>query len=463
LTQPRVLIAGTQSGVGKTTLATGLMAAMNKKGYKVQPYKVGPDYIDPGFHTVATGRISRNLDSWMISEEYLTELFLNNSKAADISIIEGVMGLFDGHRKEQGKGSSADVAKILSTPVILIIDAKKLAQSGAAIAYGYQNYDSELNLAGVILNRVGSESHYQMIKEPIEELGISVLGYIPNQAELHLPERHLGLVPTAETTSLANYIDDLAGIILEYLDLDQLYKLAKEAEELELVERSLFLEQQSDVDIKLAVARDEAFNFYYEDNLDLLKDRGVTLEYFSPVNDEELPVDIDGFYIGGGFPESFLQELSANETMRSSIKEAIEAGLPTYAECGGLMYLTERVINFDDESYEMVGVVPGTTMMQDSLQAMGYVRGKAEQENILLAKGEEIKGHEFHYSQLSESPNEQTAAYSLTGGKGEDGRLEGFVKDNLLASYLHLHFASNPAVIDNFIEECKKFKERRHQ
>ncbi|SJZ37283.1 cobyrinate a,c-diamide synthase [Selenihalanaerobacter shriftii] len=457
MTQPRILIAGTQSGVGKTTLTIGLMAAMKKKGYKVQPYKVGPDYIDPGFHTIATGRVSRNLDSWMIPEERLIEIFLRNSQGADLSIIEGVMGLFDGHRKEEGKGSSADVAKILSTPVILVIDAKKLAQSGAALAYGYQNYNSDLNLIGVILNRVGSASHYQMIKEPIEELGISVLGYIPNQQQLELPERHLGLVPTAETPLLDDYIDELAEVILKYLDLNQLYELATETNDLELGEENLFIDQKSKTDIKLAVARDEAFNFYYEDNLELLESRGVKIEYFSPVNDERLPENIDGLYIGGGFPESFLEELSNNHSMRENIKKMIELGIPTYAECGGLMYLTEKIINFDGKEYEMVKVIPGVTAMQDRLQAMGYVKANVEVDNILLSKGQDIRGHEFHHSKLSDLPKDYEAAYTLTGGKGADGRLEGYVEDDLLATYLHLHFANNPRVVDNFIQKCEEF------
>ncbi|MBM7623598.1 cobyrinate a,c-diamide synthase [Sporohalobacter salinus] len=458
--QPRVVIAGTQSGVGKTTLATGLMAAMTRKGYEVQPYKVGPDYIDPGFHTAATERISRNLDSWMVSSDKLIEIFCRNSQEAGISIIEGVMGLFDGHRTDKRSGSTAEVAKILSAPVVLIIDAGKMAQSGAALAYGYKNYDSKLNLAGVILNRVSSESHYQILKEPIKELGVSVLGYIPHQESLELPERHLGLVPTVETPQMNEYIDNLAEIILQNLDLNQLYNLAAETEELEPKENSLFLQTKSVSGIKLAVARDEAFNFYYEDNLDLLKQSGVELEYFSPVSDTTLPKGAAGLYIGGGFPESFLEELSNNQSMQESIKEAITAGMPTYAECGGLMYLTEAITNFDGETYSMIGKIPGQIKMKNRLQAMGYTEAEVRENNILLNQGDSVRGHEFHYSELVGLPDDTTYAYQLTGGKGKDNRLGGILKDNLLASYLHLHFAGNPVIIDNFINSCLKFSER---
>ncbi|ADL12378.1 cobyrinate a,c-diamide synthase [Acetohalobium arabaticum] len=457
--QPRVVIAGTQSGVGKTTLATGLMAAMTKKGYDVQPYKVGPDYIDPGFHTAATERISRNLDSWMVSSDKLIELFDRNSQGADISIIEGVMGLFDGHRVDEGDGSTAEVAKILSAPVILIIDAGKMAQSGAALAYGYKHYDSELNLAGVILNRVSSDSHYQILKEPIEELGISVLGYIPRQESLELPERHLGLVPTSETSQMDDYIDDLAEVILQNLDLKELYNLAAETEEVEVKKKTLFSQTGPVSEVKLAVARDEAFNFYYEDNLDLLEENGVELEYFSPVFDTALPEDIAGLYIGGGFPESFLAELSDNQSMQKSIKEAIVAGMPVYAECGGLMYLTEAITDFEGETHSMVGSISGRIEMTDRLQAMGYAEAEVKEDNILLNQGDKVRGHEFHYSRLVSLPEDTTYAYRLTGGKGRDNRAGGILKDNLLASYLHLHFASNPAVIDNLIDSCLKFIE----
>lgn len=453
------MIAGTQSGVGKTTLATGLMAAMSRREYIVQPYKVGPDYIDPGFHTVATGKISRNLDSWMVSKKHLLELFQHSSQQAQISIIEGVMGLFDGHRQGGGRGSSAEVAKILSTPVILIIDAQQMAQSGAALTYGFQNYDPDLNLVGVILNRVSSKSHYRMIKEPIEELGVAVLGHIPQQEELELPERHLGLVPTAESNSLVEYLDELAASIEEHLDLDKIYQLAAQAEELDLVEEELFAVSENEAEISIAVARDKAFNFYYEDNLDLLRARGVKIKYFSPLQDNSLPPGISGIYIGGGFPESFLKELSENKSIQRSLKVAISQGMPTYAECGGLMYLTKKIVNFDQESYPMLGIIPGSIVMQDSLQAMGYVEATVETDNILLPAGAKIRGHEFHYSRLLNLSNKLDSAYSLKGGKGEDGRWEGFVKDNLLASYLHLHFASNSTVIDNFIEACQKFKQ----
>ncbi|MGM0471780.1 MAG: cobyrinate a,c-diamide synthase [Bacillota bacterium] len=449
----QVLIGGTASGVGKTTIATGLMAAMTEAGYEVQPYKVGPDYIDPGFHTAATNRHSRNLDSWMIPHQQLKELFLQSSQGVDLAIIEGVMGLFDGHRSDQPSGSSAEVAKLLSAPVILVVDAKKLAQSGAAMVYGYQHYDEQLTIGGVILNRIGSARHYQIVKEEIAKLGIPVLGYLPTNLELELPERHLGLVPSVETAGLDSYLEQLAELMQEQIDLDQVYELAQQAGEVP-AEDNLFQGRTGERKIKLAVAYDQAFNFYYQDNLDLLADRGVEIEFFSPVSDDQLPAGSDGLYIGGGFPEEFLAELSANQKLKESISRAIQAGLPTYAECGGLMYLTEEIIDQQDKQYPMVGLIPGTIQMQDSLQAMGYVEARAWQDSILLKEGSKIRGHQFHYSKLLGISTEARAAYQL----GEQNELVGYCRDNLLASYLHLHFATQPAVIDNFIAAAVNFR-----
>ncbi|MCK8826481.1 hydrogenobyrinic acid a,c-diamide synthase (glutamine-hydrolyzing) [Natroniella acetigena] len=455
---PRVVIAGTKSGVGKTTITIGLMAAFVEQGYNVQPYKVGPDYIDPGFHTIVTDNQSRNLDSYFLSEEGVRESFLNSAQEADISIVEGVMGLFDGKQGRKKQGSTAQIAKMLKAPVVLVLDVKKMAQSAAAMAYGYKNFDCDLNLAGVILNNVGSERHYEMIKGPIEEeVGVKVLGYLPSQQELELPERHLGLVPTAESEELTEYITQLTALITEYLDLEAVVELAKTSAELELAEQKIFVETD-EYDLTLGVAYDQAFNFYYQDNLDILENLGVKLEYFSPINDQKLP-EVDGLYIGGGFPESFLEKLAANQSMKEKIYQQVEAGLPIYAECGGLMYLTEQIINFAQESFPMVGLIPAQVEMQDRLQAMGYVKAKACQDNLLLKAGEEVKGHEFHYSKLINLVDELDYSYQLFGGKGEDGRLEGLVMDNLLASYLHLHFGSNLQVARRFLDNCQAYKE----
>ncbi|AGB41640.1 cobyrinic acid a,c-diamide synthase [Halobacteroides halobius DSM 5150] len=454
---PRVVIAGTESGVGKTTVTIGLMAALDKQGYNVQPYKVGPDYIDPGFHTLVTGNQSRNLDSFFLGEEGVKESFLNAGGESDISIIEGVMGLFDGKKGTDGAGSTAHIAKILETPVVLVMDVKKMARSAVALAYGYQNFDADLNIAGIILNNVGSKGHFEMIKKPLEEeVGVKVLGYLPYQKDLELPERHLGLVPTFESKELANFRSQLVELIEKYIDLEQLVSLSQEGTGVEVTEKKIFTSAK-DYNLTLGVAYDEAFNFYYQDNFDLLASRGVDLKFFSPIEDNKLP-KVDGLYIGGGFPESFLQQLVNNKSIKQDIYRHIREDLPTYAECGGLMYLTEEIIDNEGKRFPMVGAVSGQVKMTDSLQAMGYVDVKAVRDNILLKQGEKAKGHEFHYSKLINLADESKQVYQLYGGRGEEGRLEGIVRDNLLVSYVHLHFGSQPKVINRFLGYCQKYK-----
>ncbi|WP_018247674.1 cobyrinate a,c-diamide synthase [Orenia marismortui] len=450
---PRLLIAGTASGVGKTTLTMGLMGALKKRGYNVQPYKVGPDYIDPGFHKLVTGNSSRNLDSYLLGEAGVQECFLHAAKGADISLIEGVMGLFDGKKGRDDYGSTAHIAKILKAPVILIMDVGKMARSAVAMAYGYMNFDPKLHVAGVILNNVGSKGHYQMIQERIEEeLGLKVLGYLPYQKNLELTERHLGLVPITESKELVAFVNRLTDLIEGYIDLDSLVALAEGTPKLEFKEERIFIQSQ-EYNLTLGVAYDEAFNFYYQDNLDILENLGVKLKYFSPLKDHKLP-EVDGLYIGGGFPESFLEQLAENNRIKEDIYRKVKAGLPTYAECGGLMYLAEEIRGFNANRYSMVGVVPAKIEMMDSLQAMGYVRAKAVNDNLLLKEAETVKGHEFHYSKLI-ALKEVNSAYQLYGGKGKKGRYEGFAKQNLLASYVHLHFGSNLEIVKRFLEIIK--------
>ncbi len=450
---PRLVIAGTSSGVGKTTISIGLMAALTEQGYDVQPFKVGPDYIDPGFHTLVTANSSRNLDSYFLNKAKLKETLLYGAQKADISIIEGVMGLFDGKKGKNSAGSTAQVAKILQTPVILVIDAKKMAQSAAAMAYGYQNFDKELNLSGVILNNIASKGHYQMIKDRIiSQLDLEVLGYLPSNQELKLPERHLGLVPTSESNELRQFITKLKSLIKNYIDLEKVVELAQEASKLKVKEERIF-NLKKEFDLKLGLAYDQAFNFYYQANLDILEGLGAELKYFSPVNDKKLP-EVDGLYLGGGFPESYLAELAANQSMQDDIYQQVQSGLAIYAECGGLAYLTEEIIDFTGKSFSMLGLIPGRVEMRDNLQAMGYVKAKARQDNLLLEAGEEVKGHEFHYSKLILPDENNNYSYQLSGGKGESGRKEGVVANNLLASYVHLNFASKIDLARRFLQYC---------
>ena len=454
---PRIVLAGTQSGVGKTTLAVGLMAALKRRGYQIQPYKVGPDYIDPGFHTLATGRRSRNLDNFFLGEEGLLRLFLQTGQKADLAIIEGVMGLFDG-KGRTGESSTAQVAKIVKAPVILIIDGQKMAQSAAAMAYGYKNFDRELLVSGVIINNLASENHYQLIKYPLEtKAGVKVLGYLPAQSELKLPERHLGLVPIAESEELGVYLEQLVSAIEQHIDLEQLMEIAIHAPELDLPaptnNHNLLLPKQQ-FSVKIGVAYDQAFNFYYQYNLELLKEMGAVLKTFSPIKDRKLP-DVDGLYLGGGFPESFLVQLATNNWLKKDIARAIKAGLPTYAECGGLLYLCQELSDLNGNCFSMVGVVPARAVMTSRLQGMGYVRVEAIRDNILFQQGNVARGHQFHYSRLDGLADDRPA-YRLERGRGEGVRTGGYVRGNLLASYVHLHFGSNPFLAQRFIEQCSR-------
>lgn len=457
---PRIVIAGAQSGVGKTTIATGLMAALTKKGYRVQGFKVGPDFIDPSYHTAATGNISRNLDGWMFPAGTIRELFVRAAGAADIAVIEGVMGLYDGCDGTREVGSTAQVAKILGAPVILVIDARGMSRSAAAMALGYVNFDPRVKIGGFIFNNVGSEGHYRLLKEAVEgKIGLPALGYLTKNRDLKMPERHLGLVPTAERGSLRSYLESLADLVTAGLDLERILEISRSASNMQAVSPKIFPVKPREKTVRIAVARDRAFNFYYQDSLELLEARGAELVYFSPVADRRLPEAIHGLYIGGGFPEMFLEELAGNEAMKESLKRAARAGMPLYAECGGLMYLTEAIVDFEGKAYPMVGFIPGKARMQKKLEALGYRTGEVQVDNILAKKGDKVRGHEFHWSRLTGLPEDLPAAYKLSGGKGRDGRPEGFViQGNMLASYLHLHFAAHPRLARSFVASCRRFK-----
>ncbi|MFW6269551.1 MAG: cobyrinate a,c-diamide synthase [Bacillota bacterium] len=447
----RLVIAGTRSGVGKTTISLGLMAALTKKGYKVQPYKVGPDYIDPGFHNLVTGNTSYNLDSYFLGNEGVKKLFKKTGAEADIAVIEGVMGLFDGKGKK-GISSTAEIAKLLKCPVVLIIDAKKMAQSGAALAYGYKNYDSDLRVEGVILNNIASERHYQLIKDKIEEIDLEILGYLPRQKDLKLPERHLGLVPTHESEDLEAYIDCLVKMMTDNIELDRIFDLGARFDELNIKQDDKF-NSENKYEVKIGIAYDSAFNFYYQYNLDLLKKLGAKLIYFSPVQDKKIP-EVDGLYLGGGFPEGFLEQLAGNHKMKQNIEKKVKSGIPVYAECGGLMYLSEKIIDKEGGEYPMTGILPGQTEMTDSLQDMGYVEIEAVNENIMLSQEEKARGHSFHYSRLINIAEDIKLCY-----KSSQGRKEGYSPDdNILASYIHLHFGSNPVLAQNFLSKAEKYK-----
>jgi len=456
---PRLVIGGTHSGVGKTTITGGIVAAFRQRGRRVQPFKCGPDYIDPGYLTLLAGLPCRNLDSWMLPREALIELFTHTAVKADIAVVEGVMGLYDGRDGLDYAGSTAEVARWLDAPVVLIINVAKMSGSAAAMALGYRQLDPEVKLAGVILNNIGSPKHLRWATEAVEKkAGLPVFGYLPKNAKISVPERHLGLVPTAESGELGEYAERLTAQTLATVDVDGLLNLAQRAAPLPEVSGRLFPRKEKPARVNIAVARDEAFNFYYQDNLDLLTAWGARLTPVSPLHDAGLPPEIDGIYIGGGFPEMYAGELEANAAFRKAVAAAAQAGMPLYAECGGLMYLSQGITGFQNERHAMVGLVPAWTAMQPQRTRIGYATVSVLRDNILGHKGERLRGHLFHWSKLPDPTGE--AAYRILDSENQR---EGFVlgpEDNILASYLHLHFGSLPALAKRFIAACARWSGR---
>lgn len=448
---PRLVIAGTSSGVGKTTLATAVMAALTRRGYRVQGFKAGPDYIDPGYHRLATGRFSRNLDSWMLGTEKVVQSFCRAGSRADLSIVEGVMGLFDG-AQEDGTGSTAEVALTLKAPVILVVDVRSMAQSAAAVISGYQKFQPQLNLAGVILNRVGSEKHRRVVAGAVENYcRLPVIGAVFRDARLSTPERHLGLLPVPENNAAGDKVETLGKYAEKCLDLDLLVQIAGSAPPL----RTNIAAVETAPKIIIAVAWDEAFNFYYQDGLDTLTALGAKLVFFSPLHDHKLPAGARGLIIGGGFPEMYLRELAANREMLAAIDGAYRRGMPIYAECGGFMYLARGVTDLRNHTFSLAGIVPGYCVMRDKLAGMGYVTARAQADNILCDRGCELKGHEFHYSDYY--PVKHLNAFKFYGGRGRDGRPDGYARENLLATYLHLNFFGDRSPAVRFIDRCLKW------
>ena len=439
---PRLVIAGTHSGVGKTTIATALMAALTRRGMRVQPLKVGPDFIDPSFHHAATGRISRNLAGWMIPRASNLEIFARACEDADIAIVEGVMGLFDGRDAVSDAASTAEIAKWLHAPVVLIVDASAIARSVAAVVRGFEIFDPELRVAGVLLNRVAGEGHYEFLRPAIEQNCRAVpLGFLTSAPAISFPDRQLGLV-MAEEWLTESRIRELASWIEHHVDLDRFVDLARRAEsfQIEALPAPVIANTSR---ARVGLARDHAFCFYYQDNLDLLEQNGCELVEFSPLKDAGLPADLSGLYLGGGYPELHAAKLAANRSMLEAIREFAQRGSPIYAECGGFMYLTEAIVDLEGVEHKMAGIFPAKARMQPRLAALGYI--EVEQ----LADRSRARGHEFRYSVMDEIPPEIRRVYRI----GE--RTEGFRLGSVLASYIHLHFASCPAFATQFAAACK--------
>jgi len=450
-----VVIGGVTSGVGKTTISTGIMGALSRRNLKVQPFKTGPDYIDTGYHTWVTGFPSRNLDTWMLSHQAVIELFIRAMTGKDVGVIEGVMGLFDGHSATTDTASTAELAKLLRVPVILIIDGRNGARSLAAIARGYRDFDPELTIGGVIFNGIGSESHFKLCRDAVEYYtGIKVIGYLPRRKDLVLPERHLGLVPTVEGPASEEFKQKLIEQCEATLDIPGILSLSEQASPPPATPE-LFPAEPCQPVVRIAVARDKAFSFYYQDSLDLLEAWGAELVPFSPITDDTLPPDIGGVYIGGGFPEIYAGELAANNSMKKSVKAAARTGMPLYGECGGLMYLGETIHDFDGKAYVMTGVLPIKAHIDRPQLTLGYRTVQALADGPFLRKGESTRGHEFHWSNL-DSTTVLTPAYSVLE---IDGRDEGFHRGNVLASYIHVHLGSLPSMAPRFVDICRRFRE----
>jgi cobyrinic acid a,c-diamide synthase len=450
---PRLVIAGTSSGVGKTTIVTGLLAELNRRGLRVQSYKVGPDYIDPGYHALASGKPAHNLDTWLIPQEEIGSLFARTAEGNDIAIIEGVMGLYDGGRN--GISSTAEIAKRLGAPVILVVDAKAAGESVAATVLGFKNYDPDLNIAGVIVNRLGSDTHKTIVVQALARLNIPVFGCIHRDETLMIKERHLGLTPVEETDALAA-VAAMGDQIARQVAVDKLIEIAGEGAPIKLDSTDYVFQPT----VSIGVANDEGFSFYYPESLDALRRCGALLVPFSPLKDNSLPL-VDGLLLGGGFPEMFLRELSANSPMHQAIRSAAGQGMPIYAECGGLMYLTREIVAFNGEAYPMVGLVPAVCTMQPRLQTVGYVEAMALTDNVLCRAGERLRGHEFHFSKMEYSEKELSWAFNFTKIRTGEIYPGGFSRGNILASYLHIHFGGNRQAAEQFIAKCRQFRAKR--
>lgn len=449
------IIAGTQSGVGKTTISIGLMSALTARGLGVQPFKVGPDFIDPAYHGHVCGRVSRNLDGWMMGAANMRDVYARASSTADVSVIEGVMGLFDGIGRDGLSGSTAEVAKLAGAPVVLVVDARSMAGSAAAVVKGFASLDPDVDVAGVILNRVGSERHERLLREAVgRHCGAKLIGAIPREDGLDIPSRHLGLTTDVSSILTKKFVKKLRETIEKNVDMDALLKLAGRAKRITPVQTSSPTTHKKKA--RIAVAMDEAFCFYYKDNLELLEAYGLEVVPFSPLKDDGLQAGVSGIYIGGGYPEMYARGLGFNDFVKHDIRAAAEAGLPIYAECGGLMYLTEGITDLEGVFHPMVGVFPVKTKMLERRKALGYREVVVTASGTPFPVGKRARGHEFHYSEIAAMPKSVKRAYTVNKAGDKKGFAEGYMKGNVLASYVHLHFMSNRGFARSFAENIKK-------
>jgi len=453
-------IGGAHSGCGKTTVTLGIMAALVQRGYVVQPFKTGPDFIDPGHHQRVTGRDSHNLDGWMLDRAINRELFGRYAAGADVVVVEGAMGLFDGFAGNDESGSTAQMAKWLGLPVVLVIDARSMARSAAALAAGYANFDPGLVLQGVIFNRVGSDRHAQILREALQDTEIKLYGCLPREDKLLIPSRHLGLVTDddLDPDSKAVRVKALLSWIEKHLDLDGLIRDATPARPVAgsfqlTVNTRIRLERPK---VRIGIAWDRAFCFYYQENLRLLHEAGAELIHFSPLEAQTLPEGVQGLYIGGGYPELYCRQLSENRSLLKAVRGFAMRGGPVYAECGGFMYLMQNIRTAEGQLFPMGGIFNLRSEMTARRKALGYREVITIRPSILGPKGIRIRGHEFHYSHVRDVPPDLDQVYAMNNRSGSSVPGEGYLIRNTLGSYVHLHWGSNRDVALSFVEFCRK-------
>lgn len=441
---PRLVLAGATSGVGKTSITAAIIYGLKKRGYLVQPFKVGPDFIDPSYLSAISNRPARNLDVWLMGKKGVLKSFVQNSDA-DVSIIEGVMGYYDGFSGKSSFASTYHVASLTRSPVVLVLDASKTARSIAATAMGFTGFEKNSRICGIILNKIGSKKHEQLCRDALAKTKLPILGVIPRDNNIQLESRHLGLIPVQENMSLDKKIKSIAKSLSEFIDIDKIIGFCKSAPDLPTITKEKSKKKQTTI----SVALDQSFNFYYQDNLDYLKRAGAELRFFSPISDKKIPA-CDGIYLGGGFPEVKGELLQKNTQMLKLIKKSAEDNVPIYVECGGLMYLTKS-IRYKNAKFKMVGLFDAITVMEQRLK-LNYTKARSRTSSFLL-RPRTIQGHEFHYSQLDLISKDSRFAYDLSVGVGIKNNKDGLVAYNTLASYMHLNFET-PSIANDFVKSC---------
>lgn len=457
---PRLVIAAPHGRCGKTTFTLGLLRALARQGKVVQPFKKGPDFIDPSWHTAAAGRVCRNLDSYFMDAQTVRASLVQTAQDAHFSIIEGAMGLYDGSDLK-GSSSTAEIAKITDSPVILVVDATRMTRSIAALVMGYQHFDPEVHIAGVILNKVARPRHEKIMREAIEQFcGIPVIGVIPKDAKLVIPDRHLGLITNGEIAEQERLLDTLADTVGQYVDVEMLLKVAATAPKMKIPQGNSVsrAEYTGRVDgPRIGVIQDQAFSFYYPENIEALKKQGAEVISINALMDHRLPEDLDGIYIGGGFPEVYAAQLQRNESLRLEICAAGENHLPIYAECGGLIYLG-RSISLKGETHQMVGLLPFDTVMEEKPQGHGYTLMTGMPGNPWFKEGDIIRGHEFHHSRVVNLDANCAFGLTVERGQGIDGQHDGIHYKRVFAAYNHLHALGCPQWAETFVTLAKEYR-----